>query len=305
MRSIGIFAAPFKPQAAELSAQLIALAEARNVRVLAEEHCARNLNRPDLAASDDEIARCEVVMALSGDGGVLSAARAAAPHGTPVLAVDLGRLGFLSTVRPDQIEEAFERLMQHGFEVEERLMLEAQVWRNGEPTSPRTQAAPGLDAPSSHSIIGLNDVVVAKSALARILQLSIFVDGEAVAVVRADGLIVSTPTGSTAYALSAGGPITTPDAPLFLICPICAHSLTQRPLIVGAHETIEVLVEWEGEEVSESQIEAMLTVDGQIGVRLKSGDRIKVRRAPLVTRLLRTPGDSFYTRLREKMRWGN
>ena len=305
MRSIGIFAAPFKPQAHSLAARLVALSEARNVRVLIENHCAKQIGREDLSATDDEIARCEVAISLSGDGGVLSAARAAAPHGTPVLAVDLGRLGFLSTVRPEQIDEAFERLMRHEFAVEERMMLEAQVWRNGEPSSTRSAAAPGLDAPQGHSIIGLNDVVVAKSALARILELSIFIDGEAVATVRSDGLVISTPTGSTAYALSAGGPITTPDAPLFLICPICAHSLTQRPLIVGAHETIEVLVEWEGEEVSDQEIEAMLTVDGQIGVKLQSGDRVRVQRAPMVTRLLRSPGDSFYARLREKMRWGN
>jgi len=216
----------------------------------------------------------------------------------------LGRLGFLSTVRPEDLDQAFEQLLCDGFEVEDRTMLEAQVLREGAPIVTAKPTA-GLDAPSGERIIGLNDAVVAKSALARILELSIYVEGELVADVRADGLVISTPTGSTAYALSAGGPITTPDAPIFLICPICAHSLTQRPLVVGAHETIEVLAQWQGEEVSTEAIEAMLTVDGQIGVQLRSGDRVRVRRAPIVTRLLRAPGDSFYARLREKMRWGH
>ena len=304
MRSLGIFAAPFKPQACELAARLVQLGEARGLRLRVEESCAHTINRPDLAGNDDQVARCEAVVVLSGDGGVLSAARAAAPHGTPILAVDLGRLGFLSTVRPQDLDKAFEQLLCDGFEVEERTMLEAQVLREGAPVSTAKPTA-GLDAPSGERIIGLNDAVVAKSALARILELSIYVEGELVADVRADGLVISTPTGSTAYALSAGGPITTPDAPIFLICPICAHSLTQRPLVVGSHETIEVLVQWQGEEVSTEAIEAMLTVDGQIGVQLRPGDRVRVRRAPIVTRLLRSPGDSFYGRLREKMRWGH
>ncbi|HVF84452.1 MAG TPA: NAD(+)/NADH kinase [Abditibacteriaceae bacterium] len=304
MRSLGIFAAPFKPQACELAARLVQLGEARGLRLRIEESCAQTINRPDLAGSDDQVARCEAVVVLSGDGGVLSAARAAAPHGTPILAVDLGRLGFLSTVRPGDLDKAFEQLLCDGFEVEERTMLEAQVLREGAPVSTAKPTA-GLDAPSGERIIGLNDAVVAKSALARILELSIYVEGELVADVRADGLVISTPTGSTAYALSAGGPITTPDAPIFLICPICAHSLTQRPLVVGSHETIEVLAQWQGEEVSTEAIEAMLTVDGQIGVQLRSGDRVRVRRAPIVTRLMRSPGDSFYGRLREKMRWGH
>ena len=235
MRSLGIFAAPFKPQACALAARLVQLAEAQNLRVCVEGACAASIQRADLAGDDEAVARCEVVVVLSGDGGVLSAARASAPYGTPILAVDLGRLGFLSTVRPDDLEMAFGQLLRDEFVVEERMMLEAQVLREGAPVVSAKITA-GLDAPTGERIIGLNDAVVAKSALARILQLSIFIEGELVAEVRADGLVVSTPTGSTAYALSAGGPITTPDTPIFLICPICAHSLTQRPLVVGSHE---------------------------------------------------------------------
>jgi NAD+ kinase len=244
-----------------------------------------------VGCDDEQVVTSDVVVTFSGDGGVLSAARLAAPHGTPILAVDLGRLGFLSAVRPSELEYAFELLINGEFEVEERMMLDASVLHDGE-YSPQ------------HHAIGLNDAVVAKSALARILRLSIFVEGDLVAAVRADGLVVSTPTGSTAYALSTGGPIVHPGVPLLLICPICAHSLTQRPLVVAPEETVEILAEWDGEEVEQMSHQAMLTVDGQIGIGLHSGDRVQIRRADVCARLLHPKQDSFYTRLREKMRWG-
>lgn len=309
MHSLGIFAARFKPQASELAARLVQLSEARGLQVKLQAECARNIARPDLAADDDTVAGCDVLVTLSGDGGVLSAARAAAPHKTPILAVDLGRLGFLSTVRPSEIDRAFEMLLSDEFEVEERMMLDARVIRAASVNRIGAAAADdtittdgGIDVGGS---IGLNDAVVAKSALARILRLTISVEGERVADVRADGLVISTPTGSTAYALAAGGPIVHPDVPLLLLCPICAHSLALRPLVVGPHETVEVLTEWEGEEVAPSEIEAMLTIDGQVGVRLQSGDVVRIRCAESKARLLRTPHDGFYTRLREKMRWGH
>jgi len=269
------------------------------------------------------VAAADVLIVFGGDGTVLYASRMAAPHGTPVLAVDLGRLGFLSAVHPGDLETAFGCLLRQQFEVEERMMLEARVLRagvlqaevsEGETNSAPHQAAVPRDgvllAPDNvlrHDIggsIGLNDAVVAKSALARILHLSIFIDGRLAAETRGDGLIVSTPTGSTAYALSAGGPIVHPNVPLLLICPICPHSLTQRPIVVGAEETLDILAEWDGDEVDASQLEAMLTVDGQVGVGLKPGDIVRVRRAGVSTRLLRLTDANFYARLREKMRWG-
>lgn len=297
LRTLGVFAAPYKPQAAKLASQLVELAKAQGIIVRLEKSCAAQLQRPDLSSEDAIVASSDIVVVFSGDGGVLAAARAAAPFDTPVLAVDLGRLGFLSSVRPDELEAAFNRLLQGEFTYEERMMLDARVFR---PNS-TDESAPRLEVGGS---IGLNDAVVAKSALARILHFSIFVEGDIVASVRADGLVISTPTGSTAYALAAGGPIVHPDVPLLLICPICAHSLTQRPLVVGPDETVEVMTEWEGEEVASSEIEAMLTIDGQVGVRLQSGDLVRVRRARERARLMHLPGDSFYTRLREKLRWG-
>ena len=290
MRSLGIFAAPGKERAALLATQLAGWARARGLRVeLQIEHAPPREQGGDGCPLSDEVASCDVLCTLSGDGGVLAAARASIPFGTPVWAVDLGRLGFLSAVRPDDLERSFERLLNGEYQIEERMMLEARVWRGGE------DVGGGL---------ALNDAVVAKSALARILRLTIAAGGETVAAIRADGLVVSTPTGSTAYALSAGGPIVPPAVPLLLVCPICAHSLGQRPFVVGPDELLEVQTEWEGDEIQSSSLAAMLTLDGQVGVSLRPGDLVRVRRAASVARLLRDPDDSFYARLRSKMGWG-
>jgi len=213
----------------------------------------------------------------------------------------LGRLGFLSTVGVGDVEQAFEYLANNQFTVQEHMMLEAVVWRRKDQNG--DQAGDGEMVEVGRGIV-LNDAVVAKSALARILRLSIYAGGELVAQLRADGLIISTPTGSTAYALSAGGPIVPPSVPLLLVCPICAHTLNQRPFVVGPDETLEVRAEWEGDEVDTVALDAMLTLDGQVGFVLRPGDVVCVRRAQCTARLLRAPDDSFYARLRHKMGWG-
>jgi NAD+ kinase len=324
MKSIGIFAAPQKPNVPELVTHLAALAHRHGIEVRLQPEIARLLNRDDLCCHQEtDIASCDVLITFSGDGGVLKAARFAAPRGTPIWSVDLGRLGFLSAVRPGDMEPAFESLLRGEFEIEERMMLEARVlrqsgtqtWNDGpvvpqipfrtpDIIPPPPDPTPGIpDWVDVGGSIGLNDAVVAKSALARILRFHIYVGGDLVAETRADGLVVSTPTGSTAYALSAGGPIVHPQVPLLLLCPICSHSIAQRPLVVGPDETIELHAEWEGDEVSPNVLEAMLTIDGQVGIVLRSGDRVIVRRSSLCARLLLSPHDSFYARLRQKLHW--
>lgn len=306
MNSIGVFATPGKERAPELLRQLVSMAEERGVLLHLEPEAASTIGREDLAAPEDELAAGDAVIVLGGDGAVLLAARAAARHRTPVLAVDLGRLGFLSAVRPDELTDAFDLLLRDGFEIEERMMLDARVLRKNEPREKRSDFVTGRKKIETTDIgggIGLNDAVVAKSAIARILKLSIFVEGDLVAETRADGLIISTPTGSTAYALAAGGPIVHPAVPLLLICPICAHSLTQRPFIVGPDEVVEVHADWEGDEVAPGELEAMLTIDGQVGVVLQPGDIVRVRRSEHKARLLRRPSEIFYDRLRQKMSW--
>lgn len=313
MKSLGIFAAPGKARARGLVLKLIALCEASGVIPRLPHNWANDVEHPELGAPDNEVAACDALVVFSGDGGVLAAARAAAPYGTPILGVDLGRLGFLSAVRPEELESAFQRLLVGGYEVEERMMLDARVLRprRGAQDAQTTRVAvsgKSIVGPNFYEVggsVGLNDAVVAKSALARILRLNIYVEGELVAAVRADGLVISTPTGSTAYALSAGGPIVHPSVPLLLLCPICAHTLMLRPFVVGPDETVEILAEWEGDEVAPAELQAMLTVDGQVGVPLQSGDIVRVRRDKTCARLLSVPGDGFYSRLRQKLRWGD
>lgn len=300
MTSLGIFAAPGKPLAHELAGQLAVMARARGLEVVTQ----MEREPPSSLGGDgcficDEVASCDVLAVFSGDGGVLAAARAAARFETPVLAFDLGRLGFLATVGPQELDRAFQLLLDGAYETEERMMLEATVLR-----SPRAGAGEQDGPVEIGGGVVLNDAVVAKSALARILRLSIYASGELVSEMRADGLIVSTPTGSTAYALSAGGPIVPPDVPLLLVCPICPHSLNQRPFVVAPDETLEIRAEWEGDEVKEAILDTMLTLDGQVGVTLRPGDIVRIRRANCTARLLRAPGDSFYARLRHKMGWG-
>ena len=293
-RSIGIFAASHKPNVGPLVSEIADCALRRGLELRLQPEVADMIGRDEMRGlSHDHIASADMVVTFSGDGGVLKAARAAAPHGTPILAVDLGRLGFLSAVRPTEVEDALERLLGGEFHVQERLMLEARLLR-------RDSSGERVEIGAS---IGLNDAVVAKSALARMLRLNISIGGALVSQTRADGLIVSTPTGSTAYALAAGGPIVHPEVPLLLIAPICAHSLAQRPMVVGPDQVIEIDAEWEGDEVAPDVLEAMLTVDGQIGMPLKSGDRVCVRRSNCVARLLQPPDASFFDRLRQKLNW--
>lgn len=296
-RTIGIFGASHKPNVPALVREVVAWAQHRDIELRLQPELADMAGRDDLRGrSDDHIARSDLLVTFSGDGGVLKAARAGAPHNTPILAVDLGRLGFLSAVRPNDVEASFERLMRGEFCVQERLMLDARVLRRSASTCGGGWEAVG-------GSIGLNDAVVAKSAMARILRLSISIDGGLTSQVRADGLIVSTPTGSTAYALAAGGPIVQPEVPLLLICPICAHSIAQRPLVVAPDAVIDIDAEWEGDEVASSALQSMLTVDGQIGVALRSGDRVRIQRSPCVARLMQPPESSFFARLREKLHW--
>lgn len=308
-RTIGIFGASHKPNVGSLVREVVAWAKKRDIELRLQPELADMAGHDAMRGrSDDHIARSDLLVTFSGDGGVLKAARAAAPHGTPILAVDLGRLGFLSAVRPDDVEAAFERLMRGEFHVQERLMLNARVLRRASTSDTATRAASTCSASaggweSVGGSIGLNDAVVAKSAMARILRLSISIDGGLTSQVRADGLIVSTPTGSTAYALAAGGPIVQPEVPLLLICPICAHSIAQRPLVIAPDSIVDIDAEWEADEVAPGALQSMLTVDGQVGVPLRSGDRVRIQRSPCVARLMQPPEASFFDRLREKLDW--
>lgn len=224
----------------------------------------------------------DLVVALGGDGTLLAAARSLA-EGVPILGVNLGSLGFLTEIHRAELYPTLVQVLAGRFTTEQRRLFDVEVRR----------AAGG----SSPSYRVLNDAVITKGALARIIELTTRVDGNLVASYRADGLIVSTPTGSTAYSLSAGGPILHPLLPVTVLTPICPHTLSLRPLVVPDRAAIGVTLETAREEV-------FLTLDGHEGISLGCGDTVCVTRSRSKVRLVKAGGRSFYDALRDKLRWG-
>lgn len=229
-------------------------------------------------------AEVDLLLTFGGDGTLLRGARLVAPHGAPVLGVNLGYLGFLTSIPPTDLRLALERVVTGDYWLDTRLTLEVRVDRDGAHGPP---------------YLALNDAVLHKGGFARVVRLALYMgpDAEEVATYSADGIIVSTPTGSTAYSLSAGGPIVVPTVDCILATPICPHTLAVRPLVVPASTEITV-------EVLSPAEELILTIDGQEGAALQEGDRLIVRKGAASVRLVRFPGQSFLSTLRRKLHWG-
>jgi NAD+ kinase len=223
-----------------------------------------------------------LVIVLGGDGTLLSVARIFKSTGTPILSVNLGYLGFLTEVRLADLYSTLEGWCDDCHEVDTRSMLHADLWREGAPLA-------GYDA--------LNDVVVSKGDIARMGEFTVELDGKMVARFRADGVIVSTPTGSTAYTLAANGPILTPDVDAMVVTPICPHLLTLRPIVVRGDASLTVRVEG-------IPSVALLTVDGQQAVELRRGDEVRCNRSSHTVKLVRMSEGSFFEALRSKLSWG-
>jgi NAD+ kinase len=237
--------------------------------------------RPELPKQVD------VVIAFGGDGTLLDAAGAVAQAGAdvPLLGVNLGHLGFLTEVGREELVGALETLVSGRARVESRLLLTGRIERAGR-------------AVAEH--VALNDIVVTRGALSRMIEIDVTVDGQFVCHVKADGLIVATATGSTAYNLSAGGPIVHPSVDAVVLTPIAPHTLTYRPIVLPAGSTIalEPVIEPAASDI-------VLTFDGQFGAPLQRGDHVLIERAPRVLRLLRTSSRTHFDMLREKLKWGN
>ncbi len=236
------------------------------------------------AAERDELveARPDFVVVLGGDGTLLSTARCVARAGIPILGVNLGSLGFLTEVRHEEIEQALAEVDAGQCGLSLRPMLHCQIQREG-------QCVANFHA--------LNEIVVNQSAVARITEFDVKVNGAFVANYKADGLIIATPTGSTAYSLAAGGPILSPDVPGFVITPVASHALTNRPLVVQDTAVIEA-------RVVVTREQAFLTVDGQEGIPLTENDVIVCRKSEFQVRLFKVAGRSFFDVLRTKLKWG-
>ncbi|HEY4589862.1 MAG TPA: NAD(+)/NADH kinase [Thermoanaerobaculia bacterium] len=223
----------------------------------------------------------DLVVVLGGDGTLLSVARTVA-RGVPILGVNLGNLGFLTEINRGELYPTLVEVLEGRYAIEERSLFDVELRRNG-------------GAPSVFRV--LNDAVITKSALARIIELTLRVGGHLIARFRADGLIISTPTGSTAYNLSAGGPVLNPLLPVAVLTPICPHALSLRPIVVPDAGPIEVALETKAEEV-------YLTLDGQEGTSLGYRDTVSITRSDLKVRLVKVSERSFYDSLRGKLRWG-
>jgi NAD+ kinase len=233
-------------------------------------------------AADPDIASADFVVVFGGDGTLLGAARLVAPFGTPLLGVHLGHFGFISEVAPQDLFRAVDDVLAGRAQVEERIMLQGQI---------RSETA------GERSLLAVNDVVLASGAV-RMIHVRTSIGGEEIATYAADGVIVATPTGSTGYSLSAGGPLVHPSAPVLILTPICPHTLNARTMIVPATETIELRIE------SPTRDSGVVSVDGQIEIPLQPGEMVSVSSAPHCVRLLMTSGPNFYQKIRSRWHYG-
>jgi NAD+ kinase len=237
----------------------------------------------DLSSDTDlSCLSADVALVLGGDGTVLHTARRMGDHPTPVLGVNLGRLGFLADLTPAAFLERVGDLAERRYTVENLMTLACTLAPRSGPT---------------REFRGLNDVVLRAAPVFHLLEIGLSIDGESVMTYRGDGLIIATPVGSTGHSLSAGGPILPPNAHMFVVTPLCAHTLTQRPLVDGTHKVYEMVPLAPG-------TATVLVIDGQVQVPLSSGDRVIVRRGQAPFPMVRLPGHSFYRTLRDKLGWG-
>ena len=283
--TIGLIGKFGDPNVAGALNQIAAHLLQRQLRVLLDESSAQLIPDSGLeVASRAAIGeQCDLVVVMGGDGTMLNAARSLVDYDMPILGVNLGRLGFLADVSPSEIPHRLDGVLNGQFREARRLLLYAQVMRDG-------------------CMIGeadaLNDVVIHKLDVARMIDVETFLDGRFLNTYRADGLIISTPTGSTAYALAGGGPIIYPGLEAVVLVPICPHTLTHRPIVVGADNVIEVVLN------AANTINTQVTCDGQVSLPLERGDQIVIRKKERKVRLIHPINHDYFKLLRAKLRWG-
>ena len=281
-KSVGIVSKPRSELAARIVPELVRWLGDRGVSVRLDTETAAYAQTQAGLKREETAQGVELMIVLGGDGTLLSAARAIGRCDIPIFAVNLGGLGFLTAITVDDLYPQLDRVLRGDFQVGERRMLRCEHRRNG-------------DMVAEYN--ALNDVVLTKFEIARMIDLEVQIDGHFVCVYRADGLIISTPTGSTAYSLSAGGPIVFPTVGSILITPICPHTLTNRPVVLDDASEIQV-----GNLSDDSA--TYLTIDGQVGELMKRGDSVVCRRSKNSISLIRPPQMMFFDVLREKLKWG-
>ena len=280
IHTVGLVAKYQEPKATEMVRWLVPWLKKRGKKVLVENGIART---GGASCTKKEMAtRADLIISLGGDGTLLNIAPLVERSDVPILGVNLGGLGFITEVAADELESVVAKTLEGDYEVEKRMTLEIRVHsKNRKPYQFRV----------------LNDGVIAKGARSRIIDLETYVDDDYLCTYRADGLILSTPTGSTAYSLATGGPILEPTLSAIVLAPICPHTLTHRPIVVPGDATIRVTLRSFGDTV-------VLIPDGQPGVRLNNGDKVEARDYGLPVSLIKVPSRSYYEILRDKLKWG-
>src|SRR5579864_6665022 len=283
VKKIGITSKPLKAEVREIVPPLIEWLRERHVDVCIDEETAAALGGHEVCLARDQIpAQVDLMVVLGGDGTLLATARALNGKPVPLLAVNLGGLGFLTVITIDELYPTLERVIAGDLRTERRVQIQAEIVHDGQVVA---------------EYLALNDVVLNKGAIARVLDFDVWVDQSFISTYKADGLIVSTPTGSTAYSLAAGGPVVAPAVAAFIMTPICAHTLTNRPVVLPDSVTIEVAVKSQREPV-------YLTVDGQEGINLQSEDTVRIKRAASHVVLIQPPHKTYFEILRQKLKWG-
>jgi NAD+ kinase len=283
IRAAGIISKPVCEMVSSVVPPLLEWLRAHGIEAYVDKETQDCIDPRGSSVPREQLAKkVDLLIVLGGDGTLLSAARVLHGHRVPILAVNLGGLGFLTSVTLDELYPLLDQVLAGKHEISERMMLEAEIVHEG--VRGERQSA-------------LNDAVITKAALARMLEFDVHVNGNHIGRYRADGLIVATPTGSTAYSLAAGGPIVHPDIDAFLITPICPHTLSNRPLVVPDSARVEINFEATQEPV-------YLTLDGQIGVQLQAKDRVVIMKSSSKVYLIRPPRKNYFEILRNKLRWG-
>jgi len=285
-RKIGLVGRSKQSGLREVVQQLLALLEERGLEVMLEDRLGELVeDRSHRLASCDEIGQSvDLVIVVGGDGSLLSAARTLAKYDTPVIGVNRGRLGFLTDITPDEISRQLPAVLEGKYEREHRFLLDARVHRNG-------KLVGQADA--------LNDVVVNSGTSARMIEFELYINDSFVYRQRADGLIVSTPTGSTAYSLSGGGPIMHPTLDAMLLVPMFPHALSSRPIVVDGDSRIRIDI------LARNRIHPPVTCDGQVNMTARPGDSVHLSKKSHRLTLLHPLGHSFYASCRDKLRWGD
>ncbi|MDY6943741.1 MAG: NAD(+) kinase [Pseudomonadota bacterium] len=284
-KTIGIIGNPASSKTAETLHRLASHLIGRGVRVLVDRNCAElePANGQTIADREQLGQESDLVVVIGGDGTFLDAARSVAPFKIPLLGVNLGRLGFMVDVAPDRMTTTLDEVLAGEFQVETRFLLDGAVIREGSVV---------------HQGFALNDLVINKRDVARMIDFDTYVDDHFVSEHRADGLIVSTPTGSTAYALSGGGPVVHPSLEALLLVPICPHTLSDRPLVVGANASVEIEIS------ARNANPVQATWDGQTSIALETHDRVRVRRSPFDLTFIHPRDHDYFRILRTKLGWG-